>query len=338
MPIQMQPLTPHVLGFDLGGTHVAALSSLAPSGTRPVTVALDHRAEMRSIVAAIVQAASAALQFAGLRVRPPDGLAFAVPGPFDLSQGVSRMKHKFHSLYEVALRYELASALSALFACRPERITFLNDADAFLLGELCRHPARRALGITLGTGIGSAFAVDGCVVSSGPGVPAQRRSLLPALERRDDGRCDLHPRHSCPCTTGWAASWPTCARVAHGCPPHDPGARQTMEQFGETLGQVLRILCAGFRPDLIVLGGSITRSSETFAAHLLSQLPMPRPELHFSSETEASAIAGALRHVEPEHIPFRLRRRRCWLGADSTSPTALSSPIMRISAVQTAGF
>ena len=88
------------------------------------------------------------------------GASLAVPGPFDCAAGVSLMKHKLQWLYGKDLR----GALATRFGWRPGQLIFLNDARAFLLGELSAGSARgagRAVGMTLGTGIGSAFALDG---------------------------------------------------------------------------------------------------------------------------------------------------------------------------------
>ena len=94
----------------------------------------------------------------------------AVPGPFDLQAGVSLMRHKLPYLYG----FDLRAALAASFGIQPLQVRFLNDANAFLLGEIGAGAARgfrRAVGLTLGTGIGAAFAVDGRIVAEGPGVP-----------------------------------------------------------------------------------------------------------------------------------------------------------------------
>ena len=94
----------------------------------------------------------------------------AVPGPFDLLAGISLMRHKLPYLYGIDLR----RALAARFGLQPAQVCFLNDADAYLLGEIGAGAARgfgRAVGLTLGTGIGSAFAVKSRLVTEGPGVP-----------------------------------------------------------------------------------------------------------------------------------------------------------------------
>ena len=83
---------------------------------------------------------------------------------------MSLMRHKLPFLYGVDLRQALAPRIG----CDPVQVRFLNDADAYLLGEVGAGAAKgfgRAVGLTLGTGIGSAFAVDGRLVTPGPGVP-----------------------------------------------------------------------------------------------------------------------------------------------------------------------
>ena len=69
--------------------------------------------------------------------------------------------------------HSTTSARSAECFWSPEKVQFLNDADAFLLREIGTGAARcatEAMGITLGTAIGSAFAVNGQLVTSGLGV------------------------------------------------------------------------------------------------------------------------------------------------------------------------
>ena len=97
------------------------------------------------------------------------GLGVAVPGPFDYTSGVSEMTHKLDGLRGVDLRSELCAA-SGL----PDpAIRFLNDAEAFLLGEwwAAQRAATDAVGVTLGTGIGSAFSDEGEIVRAGAEVP-----------------------------------------------------------------------------------------------------------------------------------------------------------------------
>jgi len=157
-----------VLVFDVGGSHVAAAVCFAKGYRLGPVISAPHPKQETS--GAFVSTLH------GLGVRALAGFEdvlgaeLAFPGPFDFEVGVSRMRHKLPYLYGVDLRGELA----ARFGWEPEQVRFLHDSAAFLLGEIGAGAARgmaRVVGITLGTGIGSAFAVDGQIVTEGRGVP-----------------------------------------------------------------------------------------------------------------------------------------------------------------------
>ena len=95
----------------------------------------------------------------------------ALPGPFDYRTGIALYENvgKFDSLHGADLRAGLAARMLLAKA-----ITFLNDADAFGIGEVAIGAAgcsRRVACITLGTGVGSTFLSDGIPVKSGSDVP-----------------------------------------------------------------------------------------------------------------------------------------------------------------------
>jgi glucokinase len=98
-------------------------------------------------------------------------VVLAHPGPFDYARGVCLVRGvaKLESLYGLSVRDALASVLPPSCGLR-----FLNDAEAAIRGE-ARHgagrPWTRILGLTLGTGLGSAFVARGEAVREGPGVP-----------------------------------------------------------------------------------------------------------------------------------------------------------------------
>ena len=94
------------------------------------------------------------------------------PGPSTTSGGVGLFRDvgKFDSLYGVDVRRGLMTRIRP----SPSEVRFLNDADAFGVGEYAVGAARghdRAVCITLGTGVGSAFLDRGRPVNSGPTVP-----------------------------------------------------------------------------------------------------------------------------------------------------------------------
>src|SRR5579859_440433 len=125
--------TVHLLAYDIGGSHASAGIVYSESLTircvrsRPI----DSAGTAESILKELHRLGTDVLSEANRIGESPDGIAFAVPGPFDYEQGVSRLRHKYAALYDFNLRREFESR----FQISGERITFLNDAQAFLLGE-----------------------------------------------------------------------------------------------------------------------------------------------------------------------------------------------------------
>ncbi|MBM7173741.1 ROK family protein [Streptomyces sp. G44] len=158
--------------LEIGGTHVTAALADPDTATvaRSVRRPLDARGTAEHILGAVVRCAGE------LEAAPGEVWGVAVPGPFDHDKGIARFEGvgKFEDLYGIDVRSVLLDGVWP----RPAETVFLNDAHAFLLGEWRAGAARghhRCVGITLGTGVGSAFAVDGEVRRTGPGVPPQGR-------------------------------------------------------------------------------------------------------------------------------------------------------------------
>ena len=248
-------LAGRVGAIDIGGTHVsAALVNLGEFAIEPGTLRRSDLATDGTREELIETIASAARS-----VHRQDVFHWGVatPGPFDYARGVSLISgvSKLDALYGVDLRVELSKALGVA----PQDMYFLNDADAFLIGEWRAGAARRhdrAMGVTLGTGLGSAFLERGEIVVDDPRVPPE-------------GRLDLIPFRG-------AAVEQTLSRrglrAAYGDPDADVAAialralggehraDDVMRGFGRALGEFLAPWIDGFAPTCLVIGGSIARS------------------------------------------------------------------------------
>jgi glucokinase len=189
------------------------------------------------------------------------GASLAVPFPFDVEAGVSLMEHKLTFLYGKSLR----NALAERFGWSPDRLRFLNDAGAYLLGEVgagAVKGADRSVGLTLGTGVGCAFAVDGAQVTEGEGVPpgGEIWNFPYAGGTVEDLISTRAIKSEYLARTGRDLDVSAIAASAE----HDAEARETFEEFGHHLGQVLRDVIAPFHPDMVVIGGGISRSAHLF--------------------------------------------------------------------------
>jgi glucokinase len=260
--------------LDIGGTHVTAgrvvVAARAVDGRQRVPLA--HTASRAEVVAAITGAA-ASIARDDLR-----RLGVAVPGPFDYSTGVSRIAHKLHGLFGVDLRSELCASLRL----EAEDVRFLNDADAFLIGEWWGGAARghrRAVGVTLGTGLGSAFIEDGRIVPrkvalyelSFRGAPVEDTISSSGLIARYGERCEVED---------------VAARGEAG----EGAARRAFAELGQALGEFLRPWLHDFEPGCLVVGGSIARSWELIRPGLLAEL---RPLASLETITAAEHLDDA---------------------------------------------
>ena len=150
--------------LEVGGSHVTA-AVVSPGGW-DVTVVDRVKLESQEAPEAVVG------QLAAVARKLPlaSGLAVALPGPFDFATGVAwyRNQGKFDQLYGFNLGESLGAELVL------DRLMFMNDAEAFAVGEWTAGEVReveRCVGVTIGTGIGTAFLADGRVVREGESVP-----------------------------------------------------------------------------------------------------------------------------------------------------------------------
>lgn len=276
-----------VLVFDVGGSHVSAAVFLG-GGFRlgPVCTAPHPSAQTSEAFVHLLRTlgVSAAAGFDHVT-----GAALALPGPFDFKAGISLMRHKLPYLYGIDLR----QAIAGRFGWKPSQVLFLNDANAYLLGEIGAGAARgfaRAVGITLGTGVGSAFAVDGHLVIDGPGVPpggeiwnlpyeggivedfVSSRAISDNYERR----------------TGKACAVAALAAAV----PSDCSAEEVFTEFGANLGRVLGTMLSGFAPDVVVLGGGISRAADLILPAAQSQLKNPVLQLRVAELQDRAPLVG----------------------------------------------
>jgi glucokinase len=276
-----------VLVFDVGGSHISAavfhqhtctLEGVVSAGYPPEQTTETFIAVLESL------RASAARDQTGIL-----GTTLAMPGPFNYETGVSWMQHKLPYLYGFDLRH----ALAARFGFAPEHVRFLNDAAAYLLGEISAGAAKgieRVVGITLGTGVGSAFAVHGHVVREGHGVPTggeiwnlpyeggiledqiSTRAIQKAYERR----------------TGQFREVAAIATEAG----REPIAAEVFTDFGKSMGGALRSVLSEFDPQVIVLGGGISRSSYLFLAAAQEEFAGVRAALRVSALGGDAPLVG----------------------------------------------
>jgi len=255
--------------LELGGSHVSSARVDLESGRvdGPLRHSLDAGASREELLRVLAAAAD--------HVRGFEPIGFAVPGPFDHERGICLIRGlgKLEALYGVDLREVLN--LNAVF---------LNDAEAFLLGEAEAGAARshgRAIGLTLGTGLGSAFLAGGEIVRDGAGVPPN--GDLHTVAFRGSPVEDTISARGIRARTGRdPASLAALADAA------DPVAAAALAEVGADLAEFLEPWLTAFRPTVVVVGGGIAGAWRHFSAALPGiAVPAERPH-------EAALVGAAV--------------------------------------------
>ena len=276
--------------LEVGGTHVtSALVDPRDWAVRQSTrYSLDADASGNALIDRFWQAGNA--------LRAPAGAVWgvAMPDPFDYERGIGAFEGvgKFAGLRGVDVGDALNRRLNG-------RMTFLNDADAFLLGEWVAGAARgirRCAGITLGTGVGSAWLVDGQVVEPGmpPGGRLHRmsiggRPLEDVVSRRairrayvaagGDAQADVREIAEA-ARLGWAP------------------ARRVVDTAMTALGGVVGRCVAGFHADVLVIGGAMSASWDLFERPFRTgALGNGLPEIRLAADPEIAPLIGAAAHA-----------------------------------------
>jgi glucokinase len=286
--------------LEVGGTHARACRiDTTTWHAMPGTIyrlPLDSSGSADAIIATMIACADA------LYLTPAETLAVAIPGPFDYDAGIARFEGvgKFDNLAGVDLSRTLLDGL----AQPPRQVAFVNDADAFGLGEWfagSAHGYQRAVAITLGTGVGSAFVDAGRIVSSGPSVPpdgdvyrlaVRGRPLEETVSRR---AIIAAYRNLAPSSRTFSGDVRDIAAAALS---GDRIAAGVFAQAFRLLGEAMAPWLMRFRAQVLVVGGGLSASWALIQGPMRTGLGETADEIVMvkSADTENAIAAGAVWH------------------------------------------
>ena len=275
-----------IIGVDIGGSHISAAeivgNQMGISIGNRAEAAVDTYKDPTDIindwvkVVREVSIGSKDLQ-----------LGIAMPGPYDYENGISLISEqgKMKSLYGTSVKNLLAESLEI----SPNQISFTNDAEAFLKGEVNAGVGKgytNTLGLTLGTGLGSAIHVEDVVKDA---------KLWTAPFRKGIAEDYLG--------TAWFLEF---AQKEFGVkikgvkdltsPDFDQKiSTQVFQEFGKTLGEFLFPYVIRLQTQLVVLGGKISKASSLFLPYTIDYLSNYRINLSIQKTAlaEDAALIGA---------------------------------------------
>jgi glucokinase len=290
---------PGILTADIGGSHITV--GICDLGTHTISEQSIVRVEVNSKGSAddILIAWGSAFE----RVLNKNtalhisGLGIAMPGPFDYEKGISYIRglNKYEALYGINIKQYLATSLKL----DAQAVRFRNDAESTIAGEVLVGAVKdykRVLGITLGTGFGSAYSEDKITKDINLGSDPYRESIA------DDylsTRWFLKRYYE---LTG--ISLTGGVKELADLAPKSAVARGIFSEFAVNLSDFLSEPIDQLKPEALVICGNIAKASHLFLPFLTRQLRTVT--IKMSRLDESAALMGTAALFDNHWPPFIL--------------------------------
>ncbi|GAB3651394.1 hypothetical protein GCM10028791_20090 [Echinicola sediminis] len=276
-----------VLGVDVGGSHITVgavdMEARIVEQNRLVRRAVNSKGTVEEIIASWAGAMAPLFGNDLSAVR----IGIAMPGPFDYDAGISWIdstQDKYEALHGKNVKKLLAEALGI----KPVQIRFKNDAASFLQGEIFAGIAKgykSAIGITLGTGAGTAYYHGTEAHDAARWGDAFGESIVEEYF-----------------STRWFIKQykERTGEVLKGVKElveikEQAWVQALFKEFGRNLGDFLETFISEEKPEIVVLGGSIAHSSDLFLAETEKKVYRQFEKVKIKKSTlgEQSALIGA---------------------------------------------
>ncbi len=296
----------YAVGADIGGSHITcALIDLEHQMILPetrVSYPVDNTAPADVILRVWAEAVEEAIL--GIPVDELAGIGFAMPGPFDYVKGIALFERveKYLGLYGVDVSEGIRTRLKLPAWVS---IRYMNDASAFAVGEAWMGVAEntvKSVGITLGTGFGSAFIDEGLPVVDRADVP--QMGCVWHLPYKDSIADEYFStrwfvRQYTALTGETLAGVKEIADVAR----KDPKVAVLFEEYGNGIGTFLGPWLKTFGAEVLVIGGNTVGASDLFLAAFEKALAALdcKTRIVWSELKEDAALIGSARLLEPAY-------------------------------------
>ena len=275
------------LGADIGGSHItAAIVNSAESriiSTSVTRISIRPDAPVDDLIKGWAGCIKTAIGYARI-----EKICLAMPGPFQYEEGICliRDQNKYPGLFGINVKERLAKILDI----DGRDIYLNNDAACFLHGEVSgnNHTGiNKAIGVTLGTGLGTAIYTNGSAESADLWNLPFQNSI--AEDYISSGWFTKQYQLQTGKNINGVKELSTLAET-------DPVASNLFQIFGSNLGAFLVKFINLEQPELIIIGGNIAQAFQYFSEALLTTVQKIHPSVQISRSThgEHAALIGAV--------------------------------------------
>ena len=201
------------------------------------------------------------------------GLGIGVPGPVDAKGVVNKCVNLGWGVFDIA---EELSRLTGF------PVKAANDANVATLGEYWMGGGKGyedMVFITLGTGVGGGIVIEGKLLYGTHGSGAEIGHMV--LNRNETAVCGCGKRG---CVEQYCSATgvsrmaklhgmgdKTCKEIFDAGKEGDPAALAVLDEYFEYLGEFVGSLCNVVDPEIVVLGGGVSKAGQMLLDGLLSR-------------------------------------------------------------------
>ncbi|RUT72162.1 ROK family protein [Flavobacterium cupreum] len=308
----------YYLGIDIGGSHISG--ALVDSETDLLVAAsyqktlLDSNGPCDSFIKGFQDLIEKIINDnTPVNLHQIGAVGISMPGPFNYKDGISEINgvKKYDSLFGLNVKQEIKKIVNNV------PVYFLNDAESFAIGEygagVAMHNSRSIV-LTLGTGFGCTYLIDGCVQSEEKnGVPPN--GYLYNIPFKDGIADDYF-------STRWfVKKWNeldrekvhTVKEITILADDHDSDALSLFDEFTENFIQFMTPWILKFQPESLVLGGGIAKASHHFLDQMTKKIhQVNKTEIHICKLWDKAAIMGAALHANNSLKKQDLEQNKEW--------------------------
>jgi glucokinase len=233
------------IGVDLGGSNIRAGIQSDGKITQKRHVPLTHKDSLDDTLEQLVDNIKP-LMVPGIR-----RIGIAVPSVVDVKNGIVYNVVNIPSWEKVELKQILEQKFSV-----PVYVD--NDANAFVLGEQLHGKAKHhnnVVGLVMGTGIGSGLVLNGQLYR-GNNTGAGEVGYFPYLDKDFEFYCSGNFFSAVHNISAFDAFQQAQSGNQH--------AVRIWTEFGNHLGNALKAVVYAYDPEVIVLGGSVSKAFSFF--------------------------------------------------------------------------
>lgn len=275
----------YILTADIGGSHITV--SICDLQNYTIFDECTTRVEVNSKGTAdeILNAWTSAFKKISENIMMPvSALSLAMPGPFDYEKGISYIKglDKYEALYGMNIKQYLANQLNI----DPQLIRFRNDAESTIAGEVLTGVGKndsRVMGVTLGTGFGSAFSENGVTKDINLGSDPYKDTIA------DDYLSTRWFLKRYRELTGMSLSGGV--KELSQLAEHNDVARDIFKEFALNMSEFLSGPVKKYNPEMLIICGNIAKAFRFFLPYLT--IAMDSVTIKLAQLDENAPLIGA---------------------------------------------